>query len=358
VDAHNRVSLKQQERLRLLKEILLQKAGQPVPLESLADRLNERFYPAVRLDSVRKALYALKRRCASEFLLTVGKDGAVVEQVYATETPIEQRSRFHALEKESLGIAFWDFILGREGETTFRVHNHDDTLVAKVNMLRQKSSLTVALDSGSTTAAVAQALLGNPTVPIVVKTDRGGTRFFRPNIVTTSVVVANAVMRSPHAHTIPLTLVGGSFSSQTGSVTGPLAEMCVASWKMRTDVAVIGCTSFSSSYLGSPAFGCDDIAEARIKAFLLEETRFKVIIFDSSKLLDPEAAHFFAPLSKTTVDLIVTNQAGGHDKLSSPRRDELSYRVENLLADARKAGVSALLVHSRRSLKTHRDLQS
>jgi DeoR/GlpR family transcriptional regulator of sugar metabolism len=120
-------------------------------------------------------------------------------------------------------------------------------------------------DSGTTIASVARALtaaqhLANP-------------RFRNLTVLTSALDVAREVADLP---TIEHVLLGGQLRSQGGAVAGPLALQNLS--RFTVEVAFIGVSGFSEDGISVAT-----VAEAQVKAAVIERARHVVVPFDFSK---------------------------------------------------------------------------
>jgi DeoR family fructose operon transcriptional repressor len=143
---------------------------------------------------------------------------------------------------------------------------------------------SVFLDAGTTTAAVASAL-----IPRLV-----GTPI---EVVTHSLTLGNALAGVPGAS---LSFVGGRVRGLTAAAVG--ADTVQAIGGMRPDVAFIGTNGVSASFgLSTP-----DPDEAAVKRAIVASARRVVVVADAEKL-GAELLVGFASLSD--VDVLVTDAA-------------------------------------------------
>ena len=158
----------------------------------------------------------------------------------------------------------------------------------------------------------------------------------RPRIITNSISIANVVAKSDHKNDLQVRIIGGDLRIDRRSICGSLSDMCLEAWNQRADLALIGTTGYRNDLVsGVPGFGCDDIAEARLKGAMLEMAWLRVLIFDSSKLNTPEVSNIFSPLSDQMLDLVVTDDGA---------KNGAADMVHQLCIDAKEASVNALIL--------------
>lgn len=146
-------------------------------------------------------------------------------------------------------------------------------------------SLSVYLDAGTTTAALATLL-----------SDRATTTGDWPEIVTHSMAVAQLLAAHPAAR---LTAIGGRVRGLTAAAVGPDAVAAVD--RLRPDVAFVGTNGISAAFgLSTP-----DPDEAAVKRAVVRAARRVVVLADSEKL-DAELLVTFAALD--AVDVLVTDR--------------------------------------------------
>ena len=223
------------------KEVLaeLHRRGQ-VSATALADRFG------VTHETVRKDLIQLQERG----LLRRVHGGAVPLESLAQETPVAARTA-GAAQKARIARAAQRFV---------------------------PDSGVLLLDSGSTTAAFADAL-------------EAGAGLL---VITNSLPIAASLL--PRVRR--LSMLGGRVRPETEATVDHWALRALAT--VRADVAVLGTNAFSTAYgLGTP-----DEAEAAVKAAMVESARLRVLLADSSKF-GRESVFRYAALSD--LDVVVTD---------------------------------------------------
>jgi DeoR family transcriptional regulator of aga operon len=128
----------------------------------------------------------------------------------------------------------------------------------------------VYLDSGSTTDAVASALVDRHELEGVL-------------VVTNSLTVALTL--EPAIPRIEVIVTGGSLRPLQHSLVNPFAAPMIES--LHVDVAFIGCTGVDAARGVSNV----NVAEAEIKALLLARATESVLVADSTKIGRVDRAH-------------------------------------------------------------------
>jgi len=209
----------------------------------------------------------------------------------------------------------------------------------KLAAIRGVTAPAIIVDSGSTTTANIHSLLTVGGMPMKLGPE-DAPWFVTPTIVTNAPGIVYAVCKSKYGDRIPLWIIGGVFHPELWSTCGSVTEQSLQCWgacAWKAEVALIG-TTRCFAHAGAIGFACDNREEAQLKAKLLQMGCLRVIIMDSSKLLPPEAGHLFAPLSSSSVDLLVTDDGkatGAHEKVNRPR------------VQADKAGVAVITLETK-----------
>ncbi|MGV3659648.1 MAG: hypothetical protein ACO1TE_05675 [Prosthecobacter sp.] len=266
---------------------------------------------------------------------------AALEPVVA-ESIVERREK-NAEIKLRLGEVLWHYLFDLQlttdgGEIKYTRPNvlKFDRLRRKIAAVRAKSLIACAIDSGSSTGYAVEVLLRADAIPFRRKSSQTGVSLVRPSLITNSPSIASLVRHSIHAHEIALRIIGGDVRIERASMCGALSEISLDAWNLHSDISIIGTTGVRPD-AGTYAFGCDDILESRIKSRMLEMgTLLRVLIFDSSKCMEPAGAQVFTSLDAGLVDLIVMDQPPEEDK-------ERCHEVECLQLKAEAEGVGVLL---------------
>ncbi|ARC57767.1 HTH-type transcriptional repressor GlcR [Frondihabitans sp. 762G35] len=150
---------------------------------------------------------------------------------------------------------------------------------------------SVALDAGTTTAAIAQELASwEPETP-------GG----HLTVITNAVPIAALLQQSPH---IELHLLGGRVRGLTSAAVGSATVDQIAG--LRPDIAFVGANGVSAGFgLSTP-----DELEGAVKAAYLRAARRAVAVVDATKH-GAEALVRFGRLDE--IDTVITDQAPGAD---------------------------------------------
>ena len=161
----------------------------------------------------------------------------------------------------------------------------------------------VFLDSGTTVGHLAAALAAEPA-------DRRANL----NLLTNAIEVARVIAGIPSADHV---LLGGQLRLTSGSMTGPLALHDLQ--RFAVDIAFIGVSGFSEAGLSVAS-----MAEAEVKAAVIERTRRVVVPVDHSKV---GATDFARICELDEVDTVVMDQA-------SPQIKQLceSHDIELVIA--------------------------
>ena len=142
---------------------------------------------------------------------------------------------------------------------------------------------SVIVDSGTTTAALAGALLERPDL----------------TVVTNSVLLGHQLSAHPPDGGGPaLRMLGGRVRSITQSVVGSDAVGVLRT--LRADVAFLGTNGISSDF----GFSTPDPAEAQTKAAMVRAARTRVVLADASKLGEELLCSF---ATAEDVDLLITD---------------------------------------------------
>ncbi|WP_353826687.1 DeoR/GlpR family DNA-binding transcription regulator [Agromyces sp. SYSU T0242] len=164
---------------------------------------------------------------------------------------------------------------------------------------------SILLDAGTTTGALAEALVGwrpEPGTPPLT-------------VYTNSVPIAALLHGSPD---LVVRIVGGTIRGITSAVVGPAAIAQLA--EIRPDIAFIGTNGVSAEFgLSTP-----DELEAQVKQAMVACARLAVVLVDSSKH-DDEALQRFAALDE--VDVLITDASPGPALAVALDEAEVEVRV-------------------------------
>jgi len=143
------------------------------------------------------------------------------------------------------------------------------------------------LDSGTTVASVARALAA---------VQQGSPRFHNLTVLTSTLDVARELAEVP---AIEHVLLGGQLRSQSGAVVGSLTVHNLQ--RFTVEVAFVGVSGFSAEGLSVA-----NVAEAEVKAAIIERARHVVVPFDASKV---GASDFARVCDLDEVDTVVIDEA-------------------------------------------------
>lgn len=240
-------------------------------------------------------MYATERHEQIELLLAAQGRVSVVDLAERFEVTTETiRRDLDHLESSGVLRRVHGGAVGRERASTRepslaeRVDHHGGAKAAigrrALDVLGADFTGSVFLDAGTTTAAVASALI--PRLPST-----------RIEVVTHSLALGHTLAGVPGAS---LSLLGGRVRGLTAAAVG--ADTVRAIGALRPDVAFIGTNGVSANFgLSTP-----DPDEAAVKRAIVESARRVVVVADAEKL-GAELLVGFASLSD--VDVLVTDAA-------------------------------------------------
>ncbi len=172
-----------------------------------------------------------------------------------------------------------------EDETQHKTLHVRETehLAEKLSIVKEALKLindgdTIYIDSGSTAVLLARAL-GSMTL----------------RVVTNSITVINQISDAPG---ISLFSIGGSYRKEAGSFLGPIAVETLKNFQFET--CFMGATGFNSRGI----FSSQNIIESQLKNQVLQVSKRKVIITDSSKY-NKNAFSVFARTGE--IDILITD---------------------------------------------------
>ena len=324
-------------------------------MNALKNLLNKKYSESVDDVSYRKAAYYLKNfMCPRGFDVVVSsKEGLMLKEVELTR--YMQRTAEYPDLKAGIGYILWDWLLNIRPEDE-REFEHEawhcgETVKNKLAVLREKSTLSLIADAGSTTHVTIRALLDNGPIPLMprIQRPRNGEpderetqcRFITPQIITNSLSIATMVAEYKYTGAIRLHLIGGKFSPPLSSISGSMTDQCLLAWgasgTWKCDLAIVGTKGCWPLPVGMLGFASEDADEAYLKATLLKMAFFKVIVMDSSKLKGNPAGNVFAPVSSAEIDLVVIDD--GH--LTNATKEVLEFSEKSS-----RAGVGMLVLKS------------
>lgn len=194
----------------------------------------------------------------------------VLVELGVLKSDYAEREMRDSKKKELIGMAATKLVLFDNA-----IHNGtisiDHDLKFRLQSLWSRQHRLLALDSGTTTARVAQHLAEQPKTKHLASL----------RIVTNGVDIAKTASKSDKlAHgTI---MIGGTLRRETMALIGTLAERSFEAMSLNTDISIIGTTSFSID----GQFGCNHEDEAEIKSRLLQSANIRCIAVDSTKIKD------------------------------------------------------------------------
>lgn len=140
-----------------------------------------------------------------------------------------------------------------------RMHHAEKTRIARACAALIPDNASVILNLGTTTEAVARALLGHRNL----------------TVITNNLNVANILTGNPDCEIL---VAGGNFRRSDGGLVGELTTQFIAQFK--ADVAVMG-----ASALDLEGDLLDyDLAEVRVARTILSQSRAAFVVCDASKL--------------------------------------------------------------------------
>jgi len=240
-------------------------------------------------------MYATERQDQIELLLATQSRVGVVELAerfdVTTETirrDLDHLESVGALRRVHGGAVSRDRASTREPSLAERLAHHGGAKAAigarALDALGPQFTGSVFLDAGTTTAAVAAALIPRLSTA-------------RIEVVTHSLALGHTLAGVAGAS---LSFVGGRVRGLTAAAVGADTVRAIAA--LRPDVAFLGTNGVSASFgLSTP-----DPDEAAVKRAIVESARRVVVVADAEKL-GAELLVGFAPLSD--VDVLVTDAA-------------------------------------------------
>ncbi|MBI1315073.1 hypothetical protein GC176_27595 [bacterium] len=296
---------KTKARINALWEHLKQTPDLEQSLDSLVSSLNER---ADTDDVNSRAVHRMLKLMADDppWGMQLEFDSKHAKLVSLEQTVLDRRSKERPEAKHQLGRLVWHVLFGvpTAGHISLDRWQPRDELSRKLHRLRQKSTVTLLVDAGTTTRAAIEQLLELNAMPLKLA-DSG--RFLTPSIVTNSPQIADIVQRSRFRRHIGIRIIGGDVRIERGSICGMAAQICLDAWRLTGDVALIGSTGYREDEIGQPAVGCDSLEESRLKSSFIDRAWIRVLLFDSSKLQHPDVSQIFAPIDGQVIDLVITD---------------------------------------------------
>ncbi len=167
-----------------------------------------------------------------------------------------------------------------EGLTT---HSAEKALIARVAAEHVHSGETILLDVGTTTTAVAEALLARHTLQNVV-------------VMTNSLNIALDLEAAIPRFTV--VVLGGTLRPMAHSLVDPLGEMTLE--RIHAHTVFLGCNGVD----GEHGITNTNLAEVNTKRRLLRAARRRIVVADGSKLGVVALAHI---CDIQDIDLIITD---------------------------------------------------
>lgn len=138
-----------------------------------------------------------------------------------------------------------------------KLHRKEKLRIAAAAARMVREGQVVILDSGTTTTAIARALLG----------------FQNLTVITNAVNIAAELSGSP----LEVILVGGSLRKNSFSMVGPIAEETLQ--RLNADILFLGVDGFDLHYgLSTP-----NLLEAKVNRAMMQVASITVAVCDSSK---------------------------------------------------------------------------
>jgi len=219
----------------------------------------------VSRETIRKDIISLDQQ-----KLVCKTHGGAVAISESRERPIEMRSQENAAQKERIAMKALDYV-------------HENQVIL--------------LDSGSTVLTLARML----------------DNVHNCTLITNSLPVASVLSEKG----LSFHLIGGEFSPITMATSGMLAAQALN--MIKADIVFLGTSGFQSSSGPSAKAFCD----AQIKQDMIRNSRFKIVLADSSKFHTNAFVRF---ANWTEIDLLITNEDADPDMVK-----ELQKVVEVVL---------------------------
>jgi DeoR/GlpR family transcriptional regulator of sugar metabolism len=331
------------KRKELYWGILKGNVNNDVNLDFLVEAAKSLYKDSIGIDACRGTLTDMRYdRCPLPGgVLTVGRRTVRLEW---EEMLIDQRQQRRPRVKRLLGALVWEVLFGDVMPKRSKYEQLDWTpsLRETISILRRRPLVTLAMDAGSTTLAVATELNRLKTMPlrIEVSDDEDAEHsLVRCNIISNSVKIIEEIRNGRHRDDIDLTIIGGSIRGQRASVCGMSAQAFLDQCAIGGDAAIIGTTGYGGINGERRSFYSDNLEEAILKTTLLNRAFLRILVFDSSKLVARAVTRVFSDLSPKSIDLIVTDD--GHD-FETPANCE--QEVQEFRKHSQESGVSVAML--------------
>jgi DeoR/GlpR family transcriptional regulator of sugar metabolism len=349
-----------QTRVDALRSVIeASEVGSTVDFVALRDALPPEIRSGTNEHALKHALNQLRRDLEAEdrrASLEIGK--SAVRRLIRDETLFDQNMQRNVSQKRAIAAALWhwlfDFPLAaklspQECWTGFNTIKQNDRIKERMerkrSILRSRINPAIVIDAGSTnTVAITRFLATATSIPFLIKEHKKDFRevekreeaatstrsriennshvdtkediwYYRliaPLFLTNSIVIADKIARSEFRQSIILRVIGGTDRPERRSICGELSLLwlraCDQDGKMvSVDLAIIGATGVDNKRFEIPVLGCDAAEEASLKARLLAMSQFRIVLFDSDKLVKGGSSSMFAAISEGDVDLIVSD---------------------------------------------------
>ncbi len=204
------------------------------------------------------------------------RGGAIHRATVTREWSFEQAADAHALDKDRIGAAAAALV---------------------------ESGQTVLLDAGSTTAAVARAL--------VARTDLDDVHIFTNGLRT-------AIELEPAIPRFSVVVTGGSLRRTQHSLVNPLGMVILD--QIHAHLAFIGCDGIEAE----AGVTNTSVADAEVKRLMMRAARRGVVVADGSKIGEVSLVHLY-PLDE--LDLLITTRSAAGPALSRIESRGLAVRL-------------------------------
>ncbi len=252
------------------------------------------------------------------------------------ESESSRREREATEQKQWMGSAAWFVLLGKYSDEEVTppwvvVPRTDLWPVGtsdRLRSLRQRTHVSLAMDSGSTIRSLARSLVASAMMPFEAfdipafrppspsqrsqKANPRHSRLVLPSLITNSPSVVTDILESVHYNRLDLRLIGGSVGGDSAATTGGLAESCLAAWGyagqfVGVDIAIVGTRGYMEDAEGQMGFMVSHLSQASMKARFFSMAATKCVVMASSKLKHPEGVCRFARLNSTDVHMVFTD---------------------------------------------------
>ncbi|MFD0895021.1 hypothetical protein KBB96_03600 [Luteolibacter ambystomatis] len=240
-------------------------------------------------------------------------------------------------------------------------------LQRKRNAARNRTVLSLMVDSGSTTYTCMERFLAAREFPLKVPinaldgvdTSDGEDfeaaeeepkklrhRKVEPSILTNSLAISELIGKDSNLHRrrMILRVIGGTERPERRSLSGDVSLLWTRMLKSMggVDLSIVGTTGILENRHGDWSLYMDDPIECELKREFLHMAGFKIVICDSLKVLEGSCLHEFAPIHENSVDLIVIDDPfpNGYRGADRERHD----RFQSFLESAREQNVGVMAI--------------